>query len=129
MQITALEIKIMFGKIRLGKIRRDIAEPIIHYCRRRYITYSDLASIALDELTKTYDWPPESAADESFTWPPAPVPRKVDPTFATPPKPSETPRAFVVAEADSLQARLKPLLEQGYRITKITLPPKSPPDE
>ena len=127
MQIRALEIKILFGKLRLRKVPRDIAEPKIHFCRREYMKYSNLACAALDELTKTYNWPPESDTDKS--WPPAPDPRKVAPTFAMPPKPSETPRAFVVAEADTLQARMEPLLQQGFRLTKITLPPKSSPDE
>jgi hypothetical protein len=78
MRMTVLEVRVMFGYLRLGRITRDLIEPRIHQCRRRYITYSDLASIALDELTKTYDWPTESAADESFTWPPpAPVPRNM----------------------------------------------------
>jgi hypothetical protein len=74
MRMTALEVKIMFGNLRLRRTTRDLIEPRIHHCRRRYMTYSNLASVALDELAKTYNWPPESAADESFTWPPAPVP-------------------------------------------------------
>jgi len=129
MLIRALEIKMLFGRLRLKEITRDIAEPQIHFCRREYLKYSNLAHAALDELTKTYNWPAESVADESFSWPAAPDPHEVCPTFATPPMPSETPQAFVVAEAGSLQARLKPLVRQGFRITKITLPPKSSADE
>jgi hypothetical protein len=63
MQMRALELNIMFGEIRLGKVPRDIAEPKIHYCRRSYLRHSNLAHAALDELTKTYNWPPESVAD------------------------------------------------------------------
>jgi hypothetical protein len=113
LRVTAMEVNVMFGYLRLGEITRDLAEPRIHYFRRRYITYSDLASSALDELTKTYDWPCESVADESFTWPPVPVPPKVAPTPAAP------------IPTRSFEVQALELILQGYRLTKVVVPPKS----
>ncbi len=62
MRLSAIEIGIMFGEMRLGEVSRDIVEPIVHFFRREYLRHSDLAHAALDELTKTYNWPPESTA-------------------------------------------------------------------
>ena len=116
MRITVLELKVMFGYLRNRRTARDLIEPRIHHCRRKYITYSNLASVALDELTRTFGWPAESAADESFTWPPAPVPHKVDPTPAAP------------IPASTFEMQLSELIRQGYRLTKVYLPPESSPD-
>ena len=125
MRTRALEIDCMFRDMRLGRLSRAIAEPRVHFCRREYMAYSNLAHAALDELTKTYNWPPQSAVDESFTWPPAPVPRQVDPTAATSPKPSDRPSGHVPPGAFMLRDQVLPLLKQGARITGVTVPPRS----
>jgi hypothetical protein len=127
MKVMALEIKLMFLKMRQGSVSREIAEPKIHYYRRSYITQSNRASIALDELTKTYNWPPESAADESFAWTPTPG--------STNTSPSPKPPVHEQHEGKNLQARALSLLSQGFKLVKVgdlppmAKPPKSSPNE
>ncbi len=116
MRMTVMEIRVMFLNLQLKRTTRDLVEPRIHQYRRRYITYSDLASVALDEMTKTFGWPTESATGESFTWPPAPDPYKVDPMPAAP------------IPASSFEAQASELIRQGFRLTKVCLPPRSAPD-
>ena len=112
MRMTVMEIRIMFLNLRLRKTTRNLIETEVRHLRHRYITYSDLASIAVDELSKRYGYPIESAADESFTWLPTLMQTQVDPTPAAPP-PAGSFRETQILE----------LLRQGFKLTSISLPP------
>ena len=122
-RICALEIKITNHYLRRGEIDRTRALQLIYRRRREYLRHSNEASALLDEIARTYHWPADSTADTTFTWQPARVPRGADAPPEAPPKPSDRPLAFVVPEGETLEARLAPLLKQGYRLIGITLPP------
>lgn len=69
-QIRALETKLTYRRLRLGMISQTLAAQQIEFCRSWYMKHANEASVALDELAKTYHWPPESAADETYVWQP-----------------------------------------------------------
>lgn len=127
--LASREMRLIRHLVRLKKLSPAKANRLIEGWRRGYIEYSNQASAALDELAMTYDWPPGSAANRAYVWQPAPAPRNVSPTHAPAPKPDDTPRFFLMPKEDSLEYRLKPLFEQGYRFLSIELPPKTSPDD
>jgi hypothetical protein len=128
-RISVLEIGALERKGAKGVLAPSQAAEDLKLWRGRYAQFSDRASLLLSRLSEEYHWPAESSADTSFTWRydcnVSKQPTHIDPASNRRQRFDTRSRAYAQPLGTRFCDRVHPWIRKGYKIVRVTLPPRA----